>query len=194
MSFTALDAPASASAHCSRCRDRSSRSSSPAAASCRTSADETTNWTPTGSTSSRTTRCSREIIRERSSSSRRSRRAFPTAATRSRRYSNCAYANYRAGETPRRSSPLDRFIRTLPEPPERRLRVLPQGPRQLPRGPGPPRLRLRARPVGARSEGDARIVSPRSRSSSRSFPRAATPRTRSARMRLPRRIRWRCTK
>ena len=56
----------------------------------------------------------------------------------------------------------DRRVRPLhphvSQSPERRLRVLPQGPRLFPRGPGHIRLRLRARPVGARAEGDARVV------------------------------------
>ena len=47
-----------------------------------------------------------------------------------------AYANYRAGETAAAVAACDRFIRTYPEPSERRLRLLPQGPRPLPRGPG----------------------------------------------------------
>ncbi len=46
----------------------------------------------------------------------------------------------------------------LPQSPQRRLRVLPQGSRQFPRGPGTARLRLRDRPVRARAQGDARVV------------------------------------
>ena len=38
-----------------------------------------------------------------------------------------AYANYRAGETAAAVAACDRFIRTYPEPSERRLRVLPKG-------------------------------------------------------------------
>ena len=43
----------------------------------------------------------------------------------------------------------------LPQPSERRLRVLPEGRGQLPRGPGHARLRRRAGLVGARPEDDA---------------------------------------
>jgi outer membrane protein assembly factor BamD len=64
-------------------------------------------------------------------------------------------ARQRAGGGHRRGRPLHPHVS---QSSERRLRVLPQGPRALPRGPGPHRLRLRARPVRARSEGDALVV------------------------------------
>ena len=80
------------------------------------------------------------------------------AATRSRRFSSRRMRTTVRGETAAAVAACDRFIRTYPESSERRLRVLPEGARLLPRGPGPARLRVRARPLRARAEGDARIV------------------------------------
>ena len=53
----------------------------------------------------------------------------------------------------RRLRPLHPHV---PQQSERRLRLLPEGARQLPGGPGPARLRVRARPRGARAQGHAR--------------------------------------
>ena len=64
-------------------------------------------------------------------------------------------ARERAGRRDRGGRPIHPHVS---QPSQRRLRVLPEGPRPLPRGPGPHRLRLRARSVGARSEGDAQLV------------------------------------
>ena len=88
-----------------------------------------------------------------------------------------AYANYRSSETATAVAACDRFIRTYPEPSERRLRVLPEGARQFSRGPGAFRLRLRARPVGARAEGHARIVRGVQGARGAKFRKAATRRT-----------------
>jgi outer membrane protein assembly factor BamD len=79
--------------------------------------DETANLNAEGSTSSRTTRCSTEIIRARSSSSRRSRPRFPYGRYAQQAILEAAYANYRAGETGRGGRACDRFIRTFPNNP-----------------------------------------------------------------------------
>ena len=71
----------------------------------------------------------------------------------------------------------------LSEPPERRLRVLPEGPRLLPRGPGPVRLRVRARPRPSAIPSDARVVRGVQGARRRTSRRAATRRTPPTRMR-----------
>ena len=81
-----------------------------------------------------------------------------------------AFANWRA----ERAGGGHRGVRPLhphlSQSSERRLRVLPEGPRVFPRGPGTLRLRVRARPVGARSEVDARVVRRVQGARRRSFP------------------------
>ena len=106
----------------------------------------------------RTTRCSREIIRGRSSSSRSSRRAFPTAAMRSRRSSSARTRTIAPARPPPAVAACDRFIRTYPNHPNVDYAYYLKGLVQFPRGPGTARLRVRARPRGARSQGDARVV------------------------------------
>ncbi len=64
-------------------------------------------------------------------------------------------ARRRTGRGHRRLRPLHPHVS---QSSERRLRVLPEGPRPFPRGPGHPRLRLRTRSVRARPEGNARVV------------------------------------
>ena len=75
---------------------------------------------------------------------------------------------------PERAGGGDRGVRPLhphvSEPSQRRLRVLPEGPRLFPRGPGTLRLRLRARSLRARSEGRCASRSRRSRSWSHEVP------------------------
>ena len=89
-----------------------------------------------------------------------------------------AFANWRQGEQADGHRGVRPLHPHLSQSPERRLRVLPEGPRLFPRGPGTVRLRVRARPVGARSEVDARVVRRVQGARRRSFRRAATRRTR----------------
>ena len=110
------------------------------------------------STATRTRRCSTAIIRGPSSCSRRSRRAIRTAASRSRRCSRARSPIGAQSEQAAATAALRPLHPHVSQPPERRLRVLPERPRLFPRGPGTVRLRVRARPLRARSEVDARVV------------------------------------
>ena len=69
-----------------------------------------------------------------------------------------AYANYRAGETAAAVAACDRFIRTYPNHPNVDYAYYLKGLVNFREDQGTARLRLRARSVGARAEGDARVV------------------------------------
>ena len=124
----------------------------------------------------------------------RSRRAFRTAATRSRRCSKARTRTIAPSETATAIAALRPLHPHLSQSSERRLRVLPEGPRQLPRGPGAARLRRTSSTCPSAIRRRCASRSPRSRSSSRSFPTASTPRTRSDADALPDQRARRCTR
>ena len=136
----------------------------------------------------------RAIIRGRSSSSRQLEARFPYGRYAQQAILESAYANWRAqrdGGGDRRVRPLHPHVS---QPSERRLRVLPEGPRPLPRGPGTARLRVRARPLRARSEGDARVVRGVQGADAPSSRTASTTQDSRRAHALPRPTRWRRTR
>ncbi len=106
-----------------------------------------------------------------------------TAATRSRRSSSPRSPTGAPNEQAAAIAACDRFIRTYPNHPERRLRVLPEGPRPFPRGPGHPGLRVRARPRPSATRRRCARRSRRSRSSTTRFPESQYYQDSIARMR-----------
>jgi tetratricopeptide (TPR) repeat protein len=69
-----------------------------------------------------------------------------------------AYAYFRQNEPASAIAACERFIRLAPQPSQRRLRLLPEGPGNLQRRPGPARLCQHAGPHGARPQVGSRLL------------------------------------